>query len=191
MLFLRKIYRMKKFLYKFIFFKLLGWKITGDIPASVKKCVMVVVPHTSWYDFFLGIFTRGILDLEMNFVAKKELFTFPFGYYFKWVGGAPLNRSKNENKVDAIAKIFAEKDVFRLAIAPEGTRKKVKEWKTGFYYIALKANVPIIPVGFDYKNKEVKLFEAFTPTGDKEADFEYLQSLFRGIKGKIPENSFE
>src|SRR5690606_26650520 len=109
---------MKQILYKFIFFKLLGWKIVGTMDENVKKCVMIVVPHTSWYDFFLGVFTRGIVQLEMNFVAKKELFVFPFNFYFQWMGGTPLNRQKNENKVDAIASIFEQKDELRLAIAP-------------------------------------------------------------------------
>ncbi|MBN8571502.1 MAG: 1-acyl-sn-glycerol-3-phosphate acyltransferase, partial [Ignavibacteria bacterium] len=141
---------MKKALYQFIFFKLMGWKISGTIEESTKKCVMIVVPHTSWHDFYLGIFTRGIVGLEMNFVGKKELFRFPFGYYFRWMGGEPLDRTGGLNRVEAIAAIFKNKKVFRLAIAPEGTRKKVKEWKTGFYYISLEAKVPIIPVAFDY-----------------------------------------
>jgi 1-acyl-sn-glycerol-3-phosphate acyltransferase len=182
---------MKQKIYKFIFFQLMGWKIVGTIPPEIKKCVMPVVPHTSWHDFYLGIFTRGITGFEMNWLGKKELFRFPFGAYFKWMGGAALNRHKNENKVDAIAKIFENKEVFRLAIAPEGTRKKVTEWKTGFYYIAVKANVPIIPVAFDWGRKEVKLFDPFYPTGNKEADFKILQSNFKGVLGKIPENSFE
>src|SRR5690606_7444206 len=131
---------MKKWLYKLIFFKLMGWKISGTIEPSIKKCVMIVVPHTSWHDFYLGLFTRGILELEMNFVGKKELFKFPFGYYFKWMGGEPLDRSGGLNKVEAIAKVFEKREIFRLAIAPEGTRKKVTEWKTGFYYISLQAN---------------------------------------------------
>ncbi|MFM7895986.1 MAG: 1-acyl-sn-glycerol-3-phosphate acyltransferase [Flavobacterium sp.] len=181
---------MKQFLYKFIFFKILGWKIVGAINPEIKKCVMVVVPHTSWYDFFLGVFTRGIVQLEMNFVAKKELFVFPFNFYFKWMGGTPLNRKKNENKVDSIAKIFQEKEVFRLAIAPEGTRKKVDDWKTGFYFIAQKANVPIIPVAFDYGKKEVRLFEPFYITNNMEEDFKTLKSYYKGVVGKFPEKSF-
>ncbi|AWM15067.1 acyltransferase [Flavobacterium sediminis] len=181
---------MKQILYKFIFFRLMGWKITGLFPAKIKKCIIIVVPHTSWNDFFIGVFTRGILNLEMNFVAKKELFTFPLGFYFRWMGGAPLNRAKNENKVDAIASIFDKKEVFRLAIAPEGTRKKVTDWKTGFYYIAQKANVPIMPVAFDYEHKEVKIFEPYYLTSAKDKDFDFLQNLFRGIKGKYPEKSF-
>lgn len=181
---------MKKRIYEFVFFKLMGWKLVGEFDTSIKKCVFPVVPHTSWYDFFIGLGTRGVLDIEINFVGKKELFVFPFGYYFRAVGGEPLNRFKNENKVDAIAKIFENKEVFRLAISPEGTRKKVTDWKTGFYYIALKANVPIVPVGFDWKNKHVIMFPAFYPTGDKDKDFDFLQTQLSGIVGKVPEYSY-
>ena len=155
---------MKKQLYKWIFFKLMGWKIVGTIDADIKKCVMMVVPHTSAHDFYLGIFTRGITGLEMNFVAKKELFRFPFGSYFRYMGGEPLDRSGGLNKVDSIAAIFQRKEVFRLAVAPEGTRNKVTEPKTGFYYIALKANVPIIPVAFDFGKKEVNLGKPVFPS---------------------------
>jgi len=168
----------------------MGWKISGTIDPAIKKCVMIVVPHTSWHDFYLGLFTRGIVGLEMNFVGKKELFRFPFGYYFKWMGGEPLDRSGGLNKVEAIAQVFQKREIFRLAIAPEGTRKKVTEWRTGFYYIALQANVPIIPVAFDYSKKEVKLGNPFYPTGNSEEDIQFLQKLYVGVIGKIPENSF-
>jgi len=181
---------MKKWIYKLIFFKLMGWKISGRIEPSIKKCVMIVVPHTSWHDFYLGIFTRGIVELEMNFVGKKELFKFPFGFYFRWMGGEPLDRSGGLNKVEAIAKVFEKREVFRLAIAPEGTRKKVTEWKTGFYYISLQANVPIIPVAFDFGKKEVKLGNPFYPTGKIEEDIRFLEKFYVGVIGKIPENSF-
>ncbi|WP_300491257.1 1-acyl-sn-glycerol-3-phosphate acyltransferase [Flavobacterium sp.] len=181
---------MKQNLYRFIFFKCMGWSINGTIAPEIKKCVMIVVPHTSWHDFYLGVFTRGIMNQEMNFVAKKELFAFPFGFYFRWMGGAPLNRQKNENKVDAIAKVFENKSVFRLAIAPEGTRKRVTEWKTGFYYIAIKAGVPIIPIAFDYGKKEVKIGAPFYPTGNRDSDFEILEQNYVGVTGKIPEYSF-
>lgn len=181
---------MKKYIYSLIFCKLLGWKVVGTIEKDIKKCIVIAVPHTSWWDFFLGIFSRAILELDINYVAKKELFVFPFGYFFKWTGGKALNRQKKENKVDAIAKIFEENEVFRLAIAPEGTRKKVEEWKTGFYYIALKANVPIVPVAFDYANKEVVYHKPFYPTGDIEKDFPILQANFKGVIGKVPEFSF-
>lgn len=181
---------MKK-IYQFIFFRLLGWHIKGWMDPQIKKCVIIVVPHTSWVDFAVGVFARGAIGQEMHFVAKKELFKFPFGGYFKWMGGAPLDRQKNENKVDAIAEIFREREVFRLAIAPEGTRKKVEEWKTGFYYIALKANVPVIAVAFDYGKKEVKIAEPYYPTGYKETDFKILEANYKDVTGYVPEFSFK
>ncbi|RZK10852.1 MAG: acyltransferase [Flavobacterium sp.] len=181
---------MKRIVYEWIFFKLMGWKVIGRMNPEIKKSVMIVVPHTSWHDFYIGLFARGVIGLEMNYVAKKELFVFPFGAYFRWMGGAPLDRSGGKNIVDAIASIFKNREVFRLAIAPEGTRKKVDEWKTGFYYIALKAEVPIIPVAFDYSKKQVVLNEPFYPTGTIEADLEMLKSFYRDVVGKIPENSF-
>lgn len=168
----------------------MGWKIKGVLDPKIKRCILLVVPHTSWHDFIIGLLARGILDLEMNFVGKKELFIFPFGYYFRWMGGAPLDRSANKNTVESIAAIFKKRKTFRLAISPEGTRKKVTEWKTGFYYIALKAEVPIIPVAFDYQKKEVVLHETFLPTSKRVADFEFLENYFQEVKGKIPENSF-
>ena len=181
---------MKKQIYKWIFFNLMGWKIVGNIDASVKKCVMMVMPHTSAHDFYLGIFTRGITGLEMNFVGKKELFRFPFGAYFRYMGGEPLDRSGGLNKVDSIAAIFKRREVFRLAVAPEGTRNKVTELKTGFYFIAMKANVPIIPVAFDFGKKEVNLGRPLFPSGNIDADMQILKQHYIGVKGKIPEKGY-
>lgn len=182
---------MKKMVYRFIFCRLMGWKILGTMDPEIRKSVLMVMPHTSWHDFYLGLFTRGILGLEMHFVGKKELFAFPFGGYFRWMGGAPLDRSGGLNKVDSIAAIFAKKEVFRMAISPEGTRKKVTELKTGFYYIALKAGVPIIPVAFDFQQKQVRIAPAFYPTGNFNNDMKTLLPNFASAKGKIPENGFE
>ncbi|MEY2923438.1 MAG: hypothetical protein RL108_2064 [Bacteroidota bacterium] len=181
---------MKKQFYKWLFFKVMGWKIVGTIDPEIKKCVMMVLPHTSAHDFYLGIFTRGIVGLEMNFVAKKELFQFPFGAYFRYMGGAALDRTGGLNKVDSIAAIFDKKETFRLAVAPEGTRKYVSELKTGFYYIALKANVPIIPVAFDFGNKEVRFGKPLLPSGDYDSDIRILNQHFIGVTGKIPEYGY-
>ena len=168
----------------------MGWKVKGTFDTNIKKCIMIVVPHTSWFDFFIGVFFRGTYPVEINFLAKKELFKFPLGSYLKWMDGIALDRSKTENKVDAIAKIFETKDVLRLSLSPEGTRKKVTQWKSGYYYIAQKANVPIIPIGFDYANKQVIVFESFIVTKDSKKDSEYLQSLFKDVKGKVAAKSF-
>ena len=170
---------------------MMGWKIEGAFDENIKKCVAMVLPHTSWHDFYLGIFTRGIIGLEINWVGKKELFRFPLGYYFRWMGGEPLDRSGNLNKVDAIATIFQRKKEFRLAIMPEGTRKKVTELKSGFYYIALKAGVPIIPVAFNFGIKAVQIGKPLFPTGDYEKDVAILTAHFSGVVGKIPEYSFD
>jgi 1-acyl-sn-glycerol-3-phosphate acyltransferase len=182
---------MKQKLYRWIFFDILGWQIKGNLDPALKKCVFMVLTHTSWHDFFLGLFTRGILQLDMHWVGKKELFRFPFGYYFRWMGGTPLDRSGGLNKVDAIADIFKKKEVFRMAISPEGTRKKVTELKTGFYYIALKAQVPIVPVAFDFKTRSVIFGKPFQPTGNYSQDLAELLPFFKGVQGKIPENSFQ
>lgn len=169
----------------------MGWRITGWMHPEVKKCVIIVVPHTSWVDFAIGVLARGCIGLEMHFVAKKELFRFPFGAYFRWMGGAPLNRQKNENKVDAIAAIFGKREVFRLAIAPEGTRKKVERWKTGFYYIAFKAGVPVVAVAFDYGRKEIKIAEPYWLTGNLATDIAALEAHYKAITGYITEYSYK
>lgn len=179
-----------RWLSKFIYHKLLGWKVTGFSDfESVKKAVIIAVPHTSWHDFYIGVLLRSVIGLKANFVGKKELFAFPFGWIFRALGGAPVVRKTNENQVEAIARLFDEHDVFRMALAPEGTRKKVEEWRTGFYYIAKAANVPIIMFTLDFENKENRFSEPFYPTYDKEADFKFMRKFFEGVKGKVPEYS--
>jgi len=181
-----------KALAKFIYFKILGWRIVGNKNFSkdiVKKAVIIAAPHTSWHDFFIGLYLRKIIGVKTNFIGKKELFKWPFNYYFKSIGGRPIDRTSGQNKVEAIAKLFHGENEFRLTLAPEGTRKKVDEWRTGFYYIAKKANVPIIMFTLDFENKQNKISEPFYPTDDKDADFKFMHSFFEGVKGKIPEYS--
>ena len=177
-----------RWLSKFIYFKLLGWKVTGfrDF-ESVKKAVLIAVPHTSWHDFYIGVLLRSVIGIEANFVGKKSLFKWPFGWIFRKLGGAPVERKRNENQVESIARIFNSKDEFRLGMSPEGTRKKVDTWRTGFYYKAAK--VPIIMFTLDFENKENRFSEPFYPTDDKEADFKFMKAYFKGVKGKIPEYS--
>ncbi|GAB4164788.1 MAG: 1-acyl-sn-glycerol-3-phosphate acyltransferase [Winogradskyella sp.] len=177
-----------RWLAKYIYFKLLGWKIVGNTNFSkdnIKKAVIIAVPHTSWHDFYIGILLRKITGVKTNFVGKKELFRWPFGYYFRAVGGKPLDRTPGQNKVEAIAKLFEQEDEFRLTLAPEGTRKKVDNWKTGFYYIAKAAKVPIIMFTLDFKNKQNKVSEPFYPTDNFEEDFKFMTSFFEGVEGKV------
>lgn len=182
---------MKRWLYRRIFFGLMGWRIQGAFDPAVTRCVIMVMPHTSWHDFYIGLLARGIIGLEMHYVAKAELFRFPFGAYFRWMGGAPIDRSATSNKVESIAQIFQRRPVFRMAIAPEGTRKKVTQLKTGFYFIAHQAGVPILPVAFDYGNKRVVVGTYFYPTGKLTQDLPLLLAHFKGVSGKHPAQQFD
>lgn len=172
---------------KFIFHKILGWSIKGHFSKEITKTVVVVAPHTSWHDFYIGALVRKIVDVPIHYIAKKELFDSPLGWYFKWMGGEPIERSTRQNKVEQIVNVFNSKQEFRLAIAPEGTRKKVDLWKSGFYYIAHQAQVPITCVAFDYSTKTVKISEPFYTTGDYEKDLKQLQLFYKHVIGKVPE----
>lgn len=179
-----------RWLAKWIYFRLLGWKLVGNVTMSkdsIKKAVLIGAPHTSNQDFFIGLLLRKIVGINSNFVGKKELFVWPFGYYFRSIGGASVDRTPGQNKVEAIAALFEKHDEFRLALSPEGTRKKVEQWKTGFYYIAKTAKVPIIMFTLDFGQKQNKISEPFYPTDDLVADLKFIQSFFEGVKGKFPE----
>lgn len=160
----------------------------GSFDPAIKKTVVIVAPHTSWYDFFIGLFSRRILKTKIHWLGKKELFIWPLSYYFKWTGGTPLDRTAGQNKVEAISSIFSKHTEFRLAMAPEGTRKKVSAWRTGFYYIAEMAGVPITPVSFDYATKTVTIGKPYMLTGSIETDLPEIQKFFKGVVGKIPNN---
>jgi len=175
---------------KLIFLNLLGWKITGNVPED-KKIIAIVAPHTSWHDFFVGIFTRSILKMEkrIKFLGKDELFKIPvIGSILLKLGGYPVVRNKRMNSVDTVVEIFNDKKNFFLAMAPEGTRAKVDKLKTGFYYIALKAKVPILLVGFCFKNRVVHFGEKFFPTGNINKDMKKIIEFFKNYQGKIPAN---
>ena len=181
-----------QWLAKFIYFKLLGWSIVGNTNFSqdtIKKAIIIAVPHTSWHDFYIGVLLRAVIQVKTNFVGKKELFVFPIGWMFRLLGGAPVDRFTKENKVEAIAQLFDEHEEFRLTLAPEGTRKKVEKWRTGFYYIAKSAKVPIIMFTLDFQNKQNKISEPFYPTDDVEADFKFMHQFYEGVKGKIEKYS--
>lgn len=183
---------MSRFLYKF-FFTLFGWKIDGRMP-SVSKFIIIVAPHTSNWDFMIGLCARSILKFDAKYLGKKELFRFPFGALFRWLGGVPVDRSRTTNMVEAVADLFYQHEKFIVAIAPEGTRKHVAQWKTGFYFIAVKAKVPIVMAAFDYPRKTVFVSQPFYPTGNLPADMKTMFDFFRDKKGRfpkeLPENHF-
>jgi 1-acyl-sn-glycerol-3-phosphate acyltransferase len=172
---------------KFIFTKLMGWKLVNNFPKDLKKYVVIAAPHTSWQDFPIGILARNTSGVKINFIGKASLFKGPFGFFFKGLGGTPVDRSKSNNLVDAIVQLFDEKEQFRLALSPEGTRKKVDQWKTGFYHIAKGAKVPIVMATLDFGKKQVKISEPYYTTDDKDKDFEYFYSFFDSDMAKVPE----
>ncbi len=170
--------------------RLWGWKIEGQYPYELNKFVIIVIPHTSGWDFPLGLLVRSALKADIKYIGKASLFRPPFGWLFRALGGYPVDRSKRHNYVDAVVDIFNREEKFALTIAPEGTRQKVNKLKTGFYYIALGAKVPIVMVKFDWGNKIVGIREPFYPTGNFDADMEAIKAYFKGAKGKVPEWSF-
>lgn len=175
-----------------IYWKLSGWKFSGRFPHEIKKMIIIVAPHTSWRDIFAGFAARSILRMKnARFLGKKELFTGPFGWLFRWLGGTPVDRFSSHGAVEQVVEMFKENDHFLLAIAPEGTRKKVDKLKTGFYYIAKKANVPILMVGLDFSKKKMIFSEPFFATDDEAKDFDHILSFFAPIKGKHPELGLE
>lgn len=166
-----------------------GWKIPKPVSSNLKQYVLVVVPHTSNVDFFVGIAARKLMNINVVFLAKKELFRFPFKRLFLNLGGFPVNREKNTSMVDYMTGIFKSNPDFAMCVAPEGTRSKVDKWKTGFYHIAVQAMVPIQMVGFDYPSKQILVAEPFMPSGDLEVDLLKMHSFFNKIVPKRPENS--
>tara|TARA_B100001559_G_scaffold207022_1_gene173454 strand:+ start:457 stop:996 length:540 start_codon:yes stop_codon:yes gene_type:complete len=163
-----------------IIFRVFKWKILGKF-SKVPKYIIAVAPHTSFYDFFIGILVRNIINEKINFIGKKELFGPLTGWFFRALGGVPVDRNSKKDTVSSIVEIFNKRKKFKLAIAPEGTRKKVKKWKTGFYYIALKAKIPIMPIAFDYNNKNVIVHSLFYPTGNIEEDFKNLYKKYKNV----------
>tara|TARA_R110002073_G_scaffold128999_3_gene275068 strand:+ start:24176 stop:24721 length:546 start_codon:yes stop_codon:yes gene_type:complete len=172
---------------KFIFSRVLGWKLAGDFPSHLKKYVVIAAPHTSWKDFPIAILARNVSGEKINFIGKDSLFKAPFGFFFRSMGGTPVDRTQSNNLVDAIVQIFDSREEFRLGLSPEGTRKKVDKWKTGFYYIAKGAGVPIVMATLDFEKKQVKVSEPYDLSGDQEKDFQHFYSFYKGVKGKHPE----
>ncbi len=168
---------------RFLFCTLWGWKITGKV--IVPKFVVAVIPHTSNWDFIVGLLVRAAGDINhCRYVGKNSLFVFPFGYLFKALGGIPVDRSKSTNFVDSVVALYPQHDKLGICLSPEGTRSHVTKLKTGFYYIAKNANVPIILCKFDWKNKIVDYAEPFYLTDNMEADMDYILNYFQGVAGK-------
>jgi 1-acyl-sn-glycerol-3-phosphate acyltransferase len=168
-----------------------GWKIKGQLPPDIKKCVMLAAPHTSNFDLVYAIVGLKKLKVKVRFTIKKEWLRFPFGLFIKPLGAIGIDRGpKKEGQksmVDAMAELFDDKEELTILVTPEGTRKNVKKWKSGFYYVAEKAKVPIVLGYLDYKNKISGIGPVIYPCGDYEKDLRTIQEFYATIPPKFPE----
>ncbi len=166
---------------------LFGWRVEADIPNQ-SKFVLVGAPHTSNWDWILTIATQYALSVKISWMAKHSLFRWPIKGLMTWLGGVPVNRSRERGGlVQQTVDVFNNRDKFVIAIMPAGSRSLAREWKTGFYHIAQKAKVPIVAVRFDYGRKVMGIGPTVEPSDDMEADMDQIKSIFTGIQGKHPE----
>lgn len=169
---------------------LMGWKIVSVIPAETKKCVIAVAPHTSYWDFVIGRLAYWVLGVKASFLIKKEAFRFPFKHLLLRMGGIPVDRGRSSKMVDQVVERFSNSESLFIVITPEGTRKPVKQWKKGFYYIANQAQVPIALGYLDYAKKEGGVGKVLFPNGDIEAQMKEIQDFYREMTPKYPDKFY-
>lgn len=170
---------------QWILYKRMGWKkeITIDFP---KKYIICLAPHTSNWDFLIGQLYSRAENIKSNFLMKKEWFFWPMGVLFRSMGGIPVERSRHVSLTDRVAEAAIKAERFELAVTPEGTRSLATKWKRGFYFIALKAGLPIQLYAIDYKNKRIVCTKELVPSGDVEADMRLIMDYYRPYEGKYP-----
>jgi 1-acyl-sn-glycerol-3-phosphate acyltransferase len=175
-----------KLLIRFIFW-LIGWKIDPNAPTDIKKCVIVVGPHTSNWDFVLGKMAFMTYGVKAKFLIKKELFFFPLGFILKAMGGIPVDRKKTNNLTEAALEYFKQNETMYMVFSPEGTRSYNPNWKKGFYYIAQKAEVPIYICYVDYATKTGGFNSLYYPSGNVDFDINHIKEVLKQYKGRFPE----
>ncbi len=159
--------------------KLIGWEITGCIPPEIKKSIMIIAPHTSNKDFFIGRLAFWQLKLPVRFIIKKEFFFFPLGIIIKALGGLPVNRAAGTAMINEVSEIIKTKEEIVITITPEGTRKLTRDWKKGYYFLAMKTKIPIVLGYLNYKDKKGGIGPVLYPTGDYEKDFEFITDFYK------------
>jgi 1-acyl-sn-glycerol-3-phosphate acyltransferase len=168
--------------------KVIGWKAIGK-PIENQRFVLIAAPHTSNWDFPVMLMIVLVLRLNLHWMGKNTLFRFPFGGFMRWLGGIPIDRSQHHGVVDQVVQEYANNPHLVVLVPPEGTRSKVKEWKSGFYHIANKAGVPILMGYVDASTKEAGLADFFHPTGDMSEDISKIRAFYASKKGIKPENA--
>lgn len=165
--------------------RLQGWQLQGGLPAGFGKCVLIAAPHTSNWDLPYTLMAALCLRLHIRWMGKASIFRWPFGAVMRWLGGIPVRRETSNNLVAAsAAALRAAEGPLQLVVPPEGTRGKTRHWKTGFYYIALQAEVPIVMAYMDYERRIAGLGPVFQPTGDVEADMAEIKRFYAPFKGR-------
>jgi len=162
-----------------------GWRFADDLP-NIPKGVVIFAPHTSNWDFVIGIFAIFSMNVQATWIGKHTLFRKPIGKAARWLGGIPIDRRSSQAMVARMVSRFREMDRFLLVMAPEGTRRKTSRWKSGFYHIAEGAGVPILIACLDYPSRSISFSRLVTPSGDYPADLEKIQSLTERFRGKKP-----
>lgn len=162
----------------------LGWKVTGIFP-NIDKSVIIFAPHTSYWDGFFGKLLLMQTDINYKFLSKKEFFKFPLKYFFKLYGSIPVSR--NKEYVDEVVSLFEKSDALHIVLSPEGQLVKTDHWKKGFYYMASRANVPIIVGYIDYKKKEIGIKGVIRDTSDIKKTMIEINEIYRNVKGRHPE----
>jgi 1-acyl-sn-glycerol-3-phosphate acyltransferase len=169
------------------FLRLNGWTVEGALPPSARKCVFIAAPHTSNWDLPYTLMVSFVLGLDIHWMGKASIFRFPFGALMRWLGGIAVKREQSNNLVAVSAQVLRDAEgPLQLVVPPEGTRAAVRRWKTGFYYIALQAEVPIVMAYMDYERKLAGLGPVFVPTGDIEADMRQIKAFYAPFKGRNP-----
>lgn len=163
-----------------------GWKFNGAFPLSGEKFVVIGGPHTSGWDLFLSLAMIWALDLKVSWMSKHTIFWWPLGAIWRYFGGIPVDRTASHGVVDQMVDEFNRHDRFIVAIMPEGTRKRVEKWRTGFYHIAHKANVPIVPIILDFGRKTIRICPATQPSDEIEAHIAHFMQLFASAQGANP-----
>ena len=167
------------------FLSLFGWRVTGAFPDH-PKFVAAVAPHTSNWDFIIAIAVKLALGIEIKFLGKHTIFFWPLGVLLRKWGGIAVERSSKHGLVSQVADVFKQEEKLILGIAPEGTRRRTDEWKTGFLHIAYAANVPVVPMALDFRTKEFVVMDAITLTGEIETDLANVKACFPKEMAKYP-----
>jgi 1-acyl-sn-glycerol-3-phosphate acyltransferase len=166
-----------------IFLEMLGWRVEGEIP-DIKMFIIIAAPHTSNWDFPITLAVTFALKIKIYWMGKAVMFRWPFGAACRWLGGIPIDRNQSHNVVEQSVQAFKDRDKLIMVIPPEGTRKKVSYWKTGFYHIARGANIPIVLGFLDYRRKAGGIGPTFYPTGRIEEDMLKIKTFYATITGK-------